>query len=1035
MNEAIQDTNQARQARYLHYVDPGCSGPPPTVELVCDGEIQVTQVSDPSIVCTPNVDGTSVTCVTICDETSNCDQSYVYLESSSIEGPDAQFAEIQFDCRGDVLGDIEASLTFLGGSAGSCDSADDVNVHVAQLGIDCGSGSTSSFSFDDKDFECGLGNAVDKLEDRYSCKTANTPICSSSTSTDCLVEFDDLFLASDHVNFDYQACVQAFNGATFPADDTRTTTIETQQPGKFSAVFEAKWQLALDTTVCGGDYTGRRLSCLNGNITLVETLQDTVSCSSVSDNILECEDTAATHFVNGFTGVAFQCNSTNALPQAQAEYLPADSLCVAEEDMSVAHYIQLGVRCEEPGGNVVTSFDDYLFECGLTNEFDVFNNTYTCVSAAHFSAGVNQGTSRISSTTIHTDMGWAQGVSQNCYTQEEVPCALSLFGIGFGCSETAPAPPPGGGQTSGSHIPLTFAPTPPTGPGASTTPAPRPPSSGIPLTFAPTGPTPRPPASALPLTFAPTPTSAPATTPTTEAPLGDMEFVQPPPGTIYHVDYQLRFKRVLDPLCDGPEREQFAVQCESGELEVLGTSDPSIVCTPPQPRTTSTQGMFAFCEFECRSDVCKDASFVEINPPVDPLTNDWTANEEFASIEFRCSLEDDVDGVDAAAWIYGTETTLEFGTCTGDAVARGRNAAWGQLNVLCPDEKDPTVYSYSNDDHYLDCTSNFLPYDVNGNYSCVTGQFFCPDGDFCRIEYDQITFTADHHRYQECIQTNNGSPVPQPDVPFMVMRTPGTYTARFGASWAFTYDEDVCSGRYTGLRVTCPNGVIDLIESTQDCEVVADNEIECTETRLSFTSVYVYEDFVIYECTSVDETPTARAEYFPTDVSCSSNATVSRFLTPGLWCGDLGDQSFSYSDTAWECGKDNEHTLTSGAFRFTCFEARDVSSNTINAVIELPSITAETDYRWASFPSELCYRVSRSTSSNGASVAKSASVPAIDKSQGTPASAATPVMDSGQGTGGEESDPIAGLLLSRAGRLSVRKSAMVSMVLIGWALA
>ena len=69
----------------------------------------------------------------------------------------------------------------------------------------------------------------------------------------------------------------------------------------------------------------------------------------------------------------------------------------------------------------------------------------------------------------------------------------------------------------------------------------------------------------------------------------------------------------------------------------------------------------------------------------------------------------------------------------------------------------------------------------------------------------------------------------------------GQYTARFQLGSAVFADEDACSVAKTSIKITCEDGTINLIESDPDknCEVVGDNEVECTETALGLSNEFV----------------------------------------------------------------------------------------------------------------------------------------------------------------------------------------------------
>lgn len=512
------------------------------------------------------------------------------------------------------------------------------------------------------------------------------------------------------------------------------------------------------------------------------------------------------------------CASTDAVPEVQVDFLPANAVCQGTDTNYVVHYIQLGVNCLE-NTEQSTSYQDYLFECGKNNTYEVLNGRYTCASAEVFEPS-DQAVRPMGTASVYTDFRWSQAGFDLCYeytpstsggSGTEPPCengnSLGL-GIGIGsapsnCTDTTESEVVGADQ------------------GNTTTP----------------GPT-----LAL-VTAAPETTSAstvPATTaaPTVPATTAASAIKPVVPGTTYYVDYKARFKRVIDDGCEGPSTDSILITCEKGSLEVLGTSDPSIVCTEPQD--FDGQGEVVTCMSRCQGAAC-DSVYIDRESLF--VRDVWILDENlYAEIEFRCSQVDDVNGVDALYWIPGSETTGESGSCSGEGSGSGQNFLIAELNVKCDDGAGESVYV--NDDAYYECASDNVPLNVNGAYSCLAGDF-CQTSS-CLVAYKELFVSADHHLFSQCIQTDNDSGIPEPETPSGEAPAAGLYTAVFQVGKGNWYDTDSCTGTNPGLKIECVDGTIELMEGGVDtsCNVTSENEIVCTEDENSLINENV--DVAVY---------------------------------------------------------------------------------------------------------------------------------------------------------------------------------------------
>lgn len=150
-----------------------------------------------------------------------------------------------------------------------------------------------------------------------------------------------------------------------------------------------------------------------------------------------------------------------------------------------------------------------------------------------------------------------------------------------------------------------------------------------------------------------------------------------------------------------------------------------------------------------------------------------------------------------------------------------------QLGVFCPSEND-FVYG----DYLFECDAN----DGNGrytnNYSCLTG-FNCEGSKCSGRDIDTVTINADHFRFGDCVQSLDGSPLPEPDEPELIQRPAGTYSARFRADWELDLGVS-CSGKFPALLMECTNGEIsspETVYDTTNCEIVSATAINCTESE------------------------------------------------------------------------------------------------------------------------------------------------------------------------------------------------------------
>ncbi|CAB9515201.1 expressed unknown protein [Seminavis robusta] len=933
-------------ARYQLLADDLCSAPNPIIELYCNGTLRPMSISDGSIQCvrTSVGDWDGMRCSNACGGIGQPSCDSVFLEDGSVGR--GQFADIYFSCVGEDPAGVDAYMNYVGGEPGACEDSTDSstnsrNFHVAQLGVFCydDSDGAGAYVFDDKDFECGLGNAPAKIEGVYTCLDGTN--CEGAA---CAVPFTDLVVEADHHNF--YDCIQNLTALPVPEEPPKSDLIAPAAAGEYSALFQANWKLKLDTSVCGGDFAMKRLSCPNGRISLVETLASDVNCTIISDSLMECNDTTPNFFVNEFSGAIFQCEATDAIPEAMVEYTSAKALC-AVDDQYVSHLVQLGVQCEDTVNGVFTSFSDYLFECGDNNTYEVLNGRYTCSAENHFGPAGETPTGEVTDlpvASVYTDFRWSRGAYEICYnfdppaasqaTPAPSPCqGGGVFGLGIGFG--------GGTSADCAEPPTTPSPT------TAETPAPVTPAPIVVMTPAPTETDP--------------PTTAPVAAVVAEA------GPPAPPGTPFFVDYQAKIKRIVDDGCDSPEGDSVFVFCDKGSIEIDTdkTSD-DIICAPPEDFTGG--GEFAVCLFRCSGTACDD---LYIDRESFQIGSIWVINDDWAEIFFRCT-GDSVDSVDASYLMFGSDDGGETGSCTADAGA-GQNLLLAELNVVCPNE-DTGALELQNSHAYSECDFGVIPLPVNGNYTCVTGRW-CTNR-ACLVEYEDMEVQAEHHNFQQCIQTDPaGFSVPAPVIEFdddELVPEAGQYSVQFQAGIEFDYDEDNCEVQNSGVRLTCVDGTIQLInaESGFLCETVSDSVIECAETEFTVRGERV--NVAEYECTATDVVPQTRVEYLATEIGCTSSSeeTATRYIDLGVLCGDPGDQSFLSSDIFFECAQENGYTIRTADVLFSCFSTIDVPENSDNEQITIPAAQAFTDYRWAFLSTNFCWTLKPPTTASAASRAE-----------------------------------------------------------------
>ena len=290
--------------------------------------------------------------------------------------------------------------------------------------------------------------------------------------------------------------------------------------------------------------------------------------------------------------------------------------------------------------------------------------------------------------------------------------------------------------------------------------------------------------------------------------------------TVYSARYMARFKHTLDVNCNGPAPD-IALFCLTGQIEILGTSDDTIVCVGPLTMNGTT---VTLCSITCAEEEC-DSVYIDRGLQHPDL---------YGSIEFTCSGLT-VSDVQGSLFVPGNTN----GSCSALSGSNGFNVMLASLGVNCNDE-------YIFDDGYMECTGGSPINLFDGDYECFTGAI-CGE-ESCSVTIDDMSVTADHFRFPGCIETNDGSIISDIDLPTSEPLPIGTYSAIFSANMRIQlsdlYDEEDCTTHASGLKFTCLNGAIDLLESPyiMSCQA-SDNAIECIEAS-GFTPVNEWVTFV-----------------------------------------------------------------------------------------------------------------------------------------------------------------------------------------------
>jgi hypothetical protein len=292
--------------------DTFCVGDAPILQLTCFSKnMTILGTSNETIICSemarplvPN--GTSYECINTCTST-DCES--IYLANNGGRSSDGPFGSIQFMCEGNVVDEVDAAFTYVGGNNGTCAAATSGsvtrNLHISRLGVSCPIGSTREYVYDDTYFECDSVGSIsfDTLPDPLDSYTCEVGLDCMGQA--CTVDFDDMYINAYVPKF-LDTCVEAIVPITSyptraPTSEETGLTISVRFDGSWGNLFDSEDAISTCST---GNPTAI-LSCENGaSIEYVLSTSTTVNCTAISESELRCTDFAS-NIVNEFSSVIF----------------------------------------------------------------------------------------------------------------------------------------------------------------------------------------------------------------------------------------------------------------------------------------------------------------------------------------------------------------------------------------------------------------------------------------------------------------------------------------------------------------------------------------------------------------------------------------------------------------------------------------------------------------------------------------------------------------------------------------------------------
>lgn len=303
-------------------------------------------------------------------------------------------------------------------------------------------------------------------------------------------------------------------------------------------------------------------------------------------------------------------------------------------------------------------------------------------------------------------------------------------------------------------------------------------------------------------------------------------------GFIYRANYTAQFQYLRDSICFGPQPPVIEVSCIGPNIQLLGTSDPSIVCGPV---TTNTDGT---SHITCNNTCASTADCQKVYLAQESVTNSY--NGPFGEVRFVCEGNTTYD-VDAVVKLDGSGN----GGCA--AASFTRNYQIARMGISCPTQSGDRTYNF--DDYFFFCGgtgagtySTYAGEAMPGNvFTCYTGTD-C-NGTACDIVYDQISiYTNLFNVWETCVEsTVQITPFPTPAPPDPTQPQLHPISARFQAAWGLLSDPvfgtSACSVNTPTVQITCLHGYnltfVTTTSATSNCTTVNRSAIECIEYNTS----------------------------------------------------------------------------------------------------------------------------------------------------------------------------------------------------------
>lgn len=341
MSRSLQN-NDSDFAYFVNYKaefqvlrDPVCLSIPPVLFLSCRGsEIRLLNNSSMFSCGDSFLDGfqqTTLRCVPTCLTDDECQAVYLAIGGNTEDGP---FGSLEFSCHGNTVDDLTAYFKMEGNDQGLCAasvSSDSRLVHIARLGVSCPSSNNNNniagdnttvdheggagryYSYDDYYMECFYGTAIrtssanvtedasttsNELASLYTCVEGD-----NCAGNECAIVVDQVLIKSYPDHFQETCLEPSIVLATLPpASETNATLFVN------IVQFVASWSLLFDPvsgSFCSGNTPSIIIQCLDNSDLSFINGTDSVNCTMLSSDTMECIDTDRDVFVDRFTNIFY----------------------------------------------------------------------------------------------------------------------------------------------------------------------------------------------------------------------------------------------------------------------------------------------------------------------------------------------------------------------------------------------------------------------------------------------------------------------------------------------------------------------------------------------------------------------------------------------------------------------------------------------------------------------------------------------------------------------------------------------------------